>query len=106
MVKPGVMSQVGDGRWDWVNSFVIREKPDGRLHIFLDPEDLTKVMKRKHYPGPTVDDITPRLCGTRQNSRLDAPQSYWNSPHAKEHKPWRHSTHTGVGIIFPGYPLV
>ena len=61
MVDQGIISSVGDGESDWVNLLVIREKPDGRLHISLDPSDLNKVIKREHHPVPTVHDITPRL---------------------------------------------
>ena len=48
---------------DWVNSLVVREKPNGSLRICLDPKDLNKAIKREHYPVPAVDMVTNRLQG-------------------------------------------
>ena len=63
---------------DWVNSIVVREKPDGRLRICLDPTDLNKAIKRDHYPTPTVEEITPKLAKAKIFSKLDAKNGYWN----------------------------
>ena len=48
---------------DWVNSLVVREKPNSSLRICLNPKDLNKAIKREHYPVPTVDMVTNRLQG-------------------------------------------
>ena len=53
-----------EGHSDWVNSLVIRGKPNGRLRVCLDQIDLNKAIKREHHPNPTLDDITPRLHGS------------------------------------------
>ena len=50
----------------------------------LAPKDLNKVIKREHHPVPTVDDISPKLCGSTLFSKLDAKQGYWNVKHDKE----------------------
>ena len=42
---------------DWVNSLVVREKPNGSLRVCLEPRDLNKATKREHYPVPTVDSV-------------------------------------------------
>ena len=60
MVKQGIIVPL-DEQTDWVNSFVVREKPNGILGICLDPKDLKKATKREHYPVPTVDMVTNRL---------------------------------------------
>ena len=39
---------------DWVNSLVVREKPNGSLRVCLDPRDLNKAIRREHYPAPRV----------------------------------------------------
>ena len=62
MVKQGIIVPV-DEPTDWVNSLVVREKPNGSLRICLDPKDLNKAIKREHYPVPTVDMVTNRLQG-------------------------------------------
>ena len=37
-----------EGLTDLVNSLVIREKPDGRLHICLNPKNLNKAIKHEY----------------------------------------------------------
>ena len=44
MVRQGIIAPV-EGHSDWVNSLVIREKPNGSLRICLDPKDLNKAIK-------------------------------------------------------------
>ena len=39
---------------DWVNSLVLREKPNGSLRVSLDPRDLNMAIRREHYPVPRV----------------------------------------------------
>ena len=70
MVKQGIIAPV-EGHSNWVNILVIREKPNGRLRVCLDPKDLNKAIKRKHNPVPTIDDITPRLHVSTLFSKLD-----------------------------------
>ena len=35
---------------DWVNSLVVREKPNSSLRVCLDPRDLNKAIRREHHP--------------------------------------------------------
>ena len=35
---------------EWLNNLAIREKPDGLLHICLDPKYLNEAIKREHHP--------------------------------------------------------
>ncbi|XP_029648387.1 uncharacterized protein K02A2.6-like [Octopus sinensis] len=63
---------------DWVNSIVIKEKPNGTLRICLDPRDLNKALKREYHPIPTLEEITPSLAGSKLFSKLDASNGYWN----------------------------
>ncbi|XP_029656885.1 uncharacterized protein K02A2.6-like [Octopus sinensis] len=69
---------------DWVNSIVIKEKPNGTLRICLDPRDLNKALKRKYHPIPTLEEITPSLAGSKIFSKLDASNGYWNIKIDKE----------------------
>ena len=62
MVKQGIIVPV-DEPTDWVNSLVVKEKPNGSLKICLDPNDLNKAIKRKQYPVPTIGMVTNRLQG-------------------------------------------
>jgi len=43
----------------------------GDLQIFLDPLELNKVIKRKHYPLPTSEEIIPNFIDTKWFSILD-----------------------------------
>ena len=46
---------------DWVSSFVVTEKPNGKLRVYIDPQHLNKALKRSHYPLPIIEDILPGL---------------------------------------------
>ena len=99
MVDQSIIVSVSDGESNWVNLLGIREKPGGRLHICLDPKGLNKVIRREHHPLPTVDDITHRLCGsTLIQAWCCTGLGMFHLP--RNHKPWKHSTHTRLGIKF------
>ena len=46
---------------EWLNSFVIVKKPNGSLHICLDPTDLNKEIIRPVCNAQTVDDVVHKL---------------------------------------------
>eukprot|EP00057_Strongylocentrotus_purpuratus_P021116 XP_011675590.1 PREDICTED: transposon Tf2-1 polyprotein [Strongylocentrotus purpuratus] len=77
MEAKGIITKVTQPT-DWVNSIVVKEKPNGKLRICLDPKDLNKALKRDHYPTPTLEEITPSLAGSKVFSKLDASNGYWN----------------------------
>ena len=63
MLADGIIVPVEEPT-DWVNSLVVREKPNGSLRVCLDPRDLNKAIKREHYPVPTVEIVTTKLHGS------------------------------------------
>ena len=75
MVEQGIITPVNGPQ---LGALVIHEKANGRLRTCLSTKVLNKVIKREHYPVPTVDDIMPKLCGSTLFSKLDAKQGYWN----------------------------
>ena len=77
MVKDGVITRETEPT-DWVNSLIIREKPNGDIRICLDPSNLNKSIKRPYYPTPTVEETTPKFAGSKLFSKLDAKDGYWN----------------------------
>ena len=77
MEKQGIIDKP-TGPTEWLNNLVIREKSDGQLHICLDPKYLNEAIKREHHPIPTLEEITPKLCGSTLFSKLNAKQGYWN----------------------------
>ena len=63
MEKQGINDKPS-GHTEWLNNLVIREKSDGQLDICLDPKYLNKAIKTEHYPVPTLEQLTPKLCGS------------------------------------------
>lgn len=77
MEKQQIIAKVTEPT-EWVNSMVATEKPrTGKLRVCLDPKDLNKVIKRPHYPLPTLEDITCKLAGACYFSVMDARSGYW-----------------------------
>ena len=62
----------------WVSSLVVVQKPNGQIRVCLDPKDLNKVLRRSHYPTPTVDDILPALSRARVFSTVDTKNGFWH----------------------------
>ncbi|XP_033103634.1 uncharacterized protein K02A2.6-like [Anneissia japonica] len=56
----GVIQPVTDEATPWVNSIVVVDRPN-KTRVCLDPRDLNKVIKRRHYRMPTIDDILPHM---------------------------------------------
>ena len=70
---------------DRVNSIVVVEKPKtGKLRVCLDPNVLNEVIRRPHYPLPTIDDVTSKLAGATCFSLLDITHAYWSIKLDKE----------------------
>ena len=57
---------------------VIVKKPNGNIRVCLDPKDLNKVLKRSHYPMPTIDDILPELSRAKVFSVFDVKTGFWH----------------------------
>ena len=77
MVDQGIIAPVTDPM-EWVSSLTYPQKPDGSLHICLDPKDLNKAIIWEHYKAPTLDEITHRLSGAKVFSKLDAKDGFWS----------------------------
>lgn len=61
----------------WVNGIVMAGKKDGSFRICLDPRPLNRVIRRQHYPLPTLTEIATKLKGARYFSKLDAKSGFW-----------------------------
>ena len=73
MVKQGIIAPV-EGHSDWVNSLVIREKPNGSLRICLDPKDLNKAISEnttqyQHWMTSLPDCMDPHYSPSWMPSR-------------------------------------
>ena len=62
---------------DWVNGLVIIEKPNGKLHICLNPQPLNNAIKHECLHLPTAEEIFSQMSGACFFSNLDASLGYW-----------------------------
>ena len=61
---------------DWVSSMVTVVKPYKSLKIGIDPKDLIRVIKRSHYPMPTIEELTTKLSNAKVFSVLDTKSGF------------------------------
>ena len=60
MVSQGILTKLDDANVnasEWLNSFVVVKKPNGKLHICLDPTDLNPHIVRPMCNVRTLDEI-------------------------------------------------
>ncbi|XP_063903271.1 uncharacterized protein K02A2.6-like [Zophobas morio] len=76
LIAHNVIEKV-DGPSDWVNALVVVRKPDGKLRICLDPQDLNRAIKREYCAIPTLEQITSKLAGATVFSSLDATNGFY-----------------------------
>ena len=65
---------------DWVNGLVTVTKPNGKLHICLDPWPLNQAIKRHHHHLPTAEELISQMHGARFFTKLNASNRYWQIP--------------------------
>ena len=78
MVEENILAPVSEAT-DWVSSMVTVVKPN-KLRICIDPKDLNRAIKRRHYPLPTVEEIATSLSKAKVFSVLDAKSGFWQVP--------------------------
>ena len=69
---------------DWCSSITTRVKPDGSLHVCLDPKRLNNSIKRCPHKIPTLEELNPAFSKVQFFSKLDAKSGYWSVRLAKE----------------------
>ena len=77
IVKKGVIMPVSQPT-EWVSSLTYPHKPDGILHICLDPKDLNKAIVQEHYKASTLNDISHCSSGATCFSKLDVKDGFWS----------------------------
>ena len=79
LVNEGILCKLKiDERSEWLNSFVCVRKPNGSIHLCLDPTHLNKYIVRPHHNSKTLDDILPKLSGAKKFSIVDSTKSFFN----------------------------
>ena len=78
LVDLGIIRKLGvDETSEWVNSFVCVKKPNGKIHLCLDPTQLNKWIKCPIHDVQLVDDILPKLAGAKWFTIIDSTSSFW-----------------------------
>ena len=76
-MKPqGIITKVTEPT-EWTNSITYPVKPNGDLHICLDPKDLNKAIIREHYKAPTLEEITYKLNKPKKFSKVDGYKGFF-----------------------------
>ena len=65
------------GPTSWVNSMVTITKPNGSLHVCIDPRNLNEAIQWEHYPMQTIEEVTTQIPEATYFSVLDASLGYW-----------------------------
>ena len=76
LVEIGVLEQVGET--EWASPTFIIPKKDGRIRWISDLRELNKVLKRKVYPLPLIDEIVSRRAGYKYLTKLDLTMMYYS----------------------------
>ncbi|KAJ8893095.1 hypothetical protein PR048_005678 [Dryococelus australis] len=50
---------------------------NGKVRICIDPSDINKNFKRRHYPPQTIEEIAARLKGSKYFTLLDCTKGFW-----------------------------
>lgn len=62
-----------------VSPMVIVKKGE-KIRICMDPTDLNKNIKRRHFPLKTVEEIASRVKGAKYFTKLDCQKGFWQIP--------------------------
>ena len=88
MEAEGIISKYDghDISLEWLNSFVIVKKPNGSLHVCLDPTDLNKEIIRPVCNAQTIDDVVHKLKDAKFFAVFDTSKGFFHVPLDAESK--------------------
>ena len=76
LVPIGVLEPCG--RTEWASPTFIIPKKDGRIRWISDLRELNKVLQRKVYPLPLIDDVVSRRSDYKYFTKLDLTMMYYS----------------------------
>ena len=79
MLKCGVIREVTEPT-DWYATMVPVKKKISDIRFCVDLKQFNKAVRREHYTLPSLDDITPKLAGSKYLSTLDAASGFCQIP--------------------------
>ena len=65
---------------DWCSAMVPVVKKNGTVRICVDLKRLNVAVRREHLMLPSLEDISPKLAGSKVFSTLDAASGFWQIP--------------------------
>ena len=77
MINKGIIVPVSQPT-EWVSLLMYPCKPDGSLHICLNPKDLNEAIVQEHYKALTLDEISHCLSGATYFSKLGTKDDFWS----------------------------
>ena len=81
MLKLGVIRKLDISEAsDWVHTLVIVIKPNGKLHVCLDPRTFNSVLCHNVHNAKRFVDIISKVKGFKYFSKIDANSGFWTLP--------------------------
>ena len=81
MLKLGVIRMLDiNEASDWVHNLVIVIKPNGKLHVCLDPRTLNSVLCHYIHNANRFVDIISKVKGCKYISKIDTDSGFWTLP--------------------------
>lgn len=77
-VTAGIIKPTENEDLEWVHNLVVREKPDGKLRVCLDPKELNAILKPEVYPIPRSEEINAKLAGKKFFTVLDCKEGFYH----------------------------
>lgn len=75
----GIVAKV-DHPTDWISHLQPVRKPNGKIRVCIDPQNLNRAIKRNHSVLPTLEDVLPQLNNARFFSLCDAKEGFYQIP--------------------------
>lgn len=75
MVKAGIIKKQIEPT-DAVSPMVVVKKK-GKIRICLDPTDINKNVRRRHFPLTTIEEISSRIQNSKFFTKLDCQKGFW-----------------------------
>ena len=81
MLKLGVIHKLHiNEAIDWVHNLVLVRKPNGKLHVCLDPHTINKALRFNIHDAKTFWDITSKIKSVKFVSKIGANSGFWTLP--------------------------
>ena len=81
MLKLGVIRKLDINKAsDWVHTLIVVIKPNGKLHVCLNPRTSNSVLRHNLHNAKRFIDIISKVKGFKHVSKIDANSRFWTLP--------------------------